>query len=61
MYVKPGKPSERCRLESREEFEARDECKDHIGSGVSYRATINDEEIERRELARIMGVSGDYS
>ena len=52
MY-KPGKCSERSRLESREEAAARDECKDHIVAGVSHRETINDKVLAAREMARL--------
>lgn len=47
MY-KPGKKSERCPIT----YEVSDEETDHLRSGLSHRETINDAELERRELER---------
>lgn len=49
MY-KPGKESERSPLRN----DMKDECKDHLKSGVSHRETINDEVIAKREMEELM-------
>jgi hypothetical protein len=55
MY-KPGKESERSRMQSPEEFKSGDECMDHLKSGVSHRETINDKAIEKRAMEKLFGV-----
>lgn len=47
MY-KPGKCSERSRLEPREAWDAADECGDHIKAGLSHRQNINEDVAMRR-------------
>jgi len=54
MY-KPGKDSEKSRMQSPEEFKAGDECMDHLKSGVSHRETINEKVIEKRMMAKLFG------
>ena len=50
MY-KPGKESERSHLRN----DMKDECKDHLKSGVSHRETINEDVLAKREMEKLYG------
>jgi hypothetical protein len=48
MYSKDRLRKTVHRIRTREEFDAADECKDHVQQGVSHREVINDKVLEDR-------------